>query len=63
MVTFHNLQMLLSLVHPLLESLCEAKEEAMAAENETGHQRDLTMLWEKGFLFMGIQRGFFEQKP
>lgn len=46
-------------VHPLLESLCEAKEEAVAAENETGHRRDLTMPWEKGFLFMGIQSGFF----
>lgn len=49
----------MSLVHPLLESLCEAKEEAVTAENEIGHQRDLTMLWGKGFLFMGIQRRFF----
>ena len=59
MVTFHNPETLLSLVHSLLESPCEAKEEAVAVENETGHRRDLTMPWEKGFLFMGIQSGFF----
>ena len=48
----------MSPVHPLLESLCEAKEEAVAAQNERGHQRDLTMQWEKGFVFMVISRGF-----
>lgn len=48
----------MSPVHPLPASLCEAKEEAVAAQNEKGHQRDSTLQWEKGFLFTVISRGF-----
>ena len=58
MVTFHNLEMLMSPVQPLLEILGEAKEEAVVAQNERGHQRDLTMGWEKGFLLRVIEKDF-----
>lgn len=58
MVTFHNLEMLMSPVQPLLEILGEAKEEAVVAQNERGHQRDLIMGREKGFLLIVIEKYF-----
>lgn len=62
MVTFCNLEMLMSPVQPLPEILCDIKEEAMVAENERGHQGDTTMGWKKGFLFNIINRNFIWRK-
>lgn len=50
MITFHNLEMIIPTVQPLLEILCEIKEETVVAENKGGSQRDTTTVWEKGFL-------------
>lgn len=46
----------MSPVQPLLENLGEAKEEGVLAQNERGHQRDLSMGWETEFLFRVIKR-------
>lgn len=48
-------------VQPLLEILGEVKEEAVVAESERGRQRDTTSGWEKGFLFIMIERDFIQQ--